>query len=70
MKILKQVTRTERTEIGSLDGRLRLPTAGRIARGMKTRCDACGEEITDEFFIGGFKTGQPNLKLHECCAPQ
>ena len=69
MQILKQVTKTIRTEIGNLDGRLRLPTAVRIARGMKTKCDACGEEITDEFFIGGFKTGQPNLKLHERCAP-
>lgn len=42
--------------------------ASRISAGMKTKCDACGKEITDEFFIGGFKAGHANLKLHESCA--
>ncbi len=36
---------------------------------MSTRCDVCGDEITDEFFVGGFKKGHPNLKMHEKCAP-
>lgn len=69
MQILKQVTKTVKKEIGNLDGKVRLPTASRISCGMKTKCDACGKEITDEFFVGGFKTGLPNLKLHERCAP-
>ncbi len=66
MKIRKM--RPVSIEIGPLDHKLRLPTASRLSVGMKTICDACGEHITDEFFIGGFKTGHANLKLHERCA--
>jgi hypothetical protein len=66
MKILKSMPVP--VDIGPLDHKLRLPMAGRMARGMKTTCDACGKAITDEFFIGGFKTGHANLKLHEACA--
>jgi len=42
--------------------------AGRIRHGMKTVCDHCGENITDEFFVGGFRAGLPNMKFHERCA--
>lgn len=66
MKILKQ--RQVIVDIGPLDHKVRLPMASRIQAGMKTKCDACGKEITDEFFVGGFKDGHANLKLHEACA--
>ena len=69
MQVRKRVTRTRLVGIGDLDHKLRLSMAARIRLGMSTRCDACGDEITDEFFIGGFKAGLPNLKLHEACAP-
>ena len=69
MQVRKRVTSMKLVEIGDLDHKMRLPTAARIRNGMSTRCDACGGEITDEFFIGGFKAGLPNLKLHEACAP-
>lgn len=68
MKVLKPVQTA--VEVGPLVGKLRLPMAGRIARGMKTRCDACGKEITDDFFVGGFVTAGANLKLHEACAEE
>jgi hypothetical protein len=67
MKILKKQTKMIEFEIGDLDHRLKLPTAPRIKSGMETKCDVCGEEITDEFFIGGFKKGLPNIKFHERC---
>ncbi len=66
MKIRKM--RPVAVEIGPLDHTVRLPMAARISHGMKTICDACGKPITDEYFIGGFKTGHANLKLHEACA--
>ena len=66
MKIL--VPTTTHKDIGPLDGTLRLPMAGRIRHGMKTVCDHCGENITDEFFVGGFRAGLPNMKFHERCA--
>jgi hypothetical protein len=66
MKVI--VNRAVKIEIGPLDHAVRLPMAGRIRAGMKTNCDACGEPITDEFFIGGFKAGHKNLKLHEGCS--
>ncbi len=66
MTILKP--RIMPVEIGPLDHKVRLPMASRIAHGMKTKCDACGKPIIDEFFIGGFKAGHPNMKLHESCA--
>ena len=70
MKVLTRVTHTESVDIGALDHRLRLPMAGRVRQGMKTRCDVCGKDITDEFFIGGFKEGHRNLLLHEACAEE
>lgn len=66
MKVLTQ--RPVAVEIGALDHKVRLPMVSRISHGMKTVCDACGESITDEYFIGGFKAGHRNLKLHEKCA--
>ena len=48
-------------------GHIRLPMAGRINRGMKTLCFICMKPITDEYFIGGFIEGQPNVMLHESC---
>lgn len=65
MKILKRIT--AKVDIGPLDATLKLPTAARESAGMKTICDACGNAITDEFFIAGFKKGHPNMKLHESC---
>lgn len=54
-------------EIGNLDVTHRLPMASRIANKMSTICDVCRQEITDEFFVAGFKAGVRNLKLHERC---
>lgn len=65
MKVFK--TRLVPIEIGELDATVRLPTKSRISVGMKTICDACGRPITDEYFIGGFKNGHPNMKFHESC---
>lgn len=62
------VNRLVPVEIGPLDNTLRLPMAARRARGLKTVCVACGKPITDDFFIGGFKAGHPNMILHEACA--
>ncbi len=67
MKILKPVMTA--VENGDLDFKQRFSNAPRLERGMKTRCAACGKDITDEFFIGGFKAGHQNLILHERCAP-
>ncbi len=64
-KILVPATRLK--DIGPLEQQLRLPTAGRIARGMKTVCQRCGKRITDPFFIVGFKAGIRNMIFHEGC---
>ncbi len=69
MIILKRTAGFEKIEIGELDAAIRLPMMTRLLKGLVTKCDVCGEEITDEYFVGGFKSGQPNLKLHERCAP-
>jgi hypothetical protein len=61
------VPTTKLKDIGELDNTIRLPTASRIKLGMKTICDRCGKPIIDEFFIGGFKKGYPNMKFHENC---
>lgn len=45
-------------------GLKRLNVASRSSIGMETRCDDCGEEISDTTFVAGF----PNRKLHERCA--
>jgi len=68
MKVLKP--KMVLVEIGPLDHKRRLPMKGRIAARMKTPCAACGEEITDEFFVVGFKKGHPNMALHEACAEE
>jgi hypothetical protein len=65
MKVLEQTWREK--EIGALDGALYLPMAGRLRAKMKTTCAACRTAITEEFFIGGFKSGMPNLLLHVGC---
>jgi hypothetical protein len=67
MQVRKPTTRL--TDIGRLDATLRLPTAGRIQKGMKTTCARCGKAITDPTFIAGFKAGHHNLMLHEACMP-
>lgn len=54
-------------DIGKLDQIKKLPMAGRIRAGMKTICDRCRKPITDEYFVGGFKKGLPNMKFHESC---
>ncbi len=53
-----------------LDAVLRLPMAARKRHGMRTRCDACRESITDEYFYAGFSIGHRNLLLHERCTPE
>lgn len=53
-----------------LDHALRLPTATRLRRGIRTVCDVCREPITDEYFYGGFSAGHRNLLLHERCTPE
>jgi len=68
MKIRKPTTHM--VDIGPLDAAIRLPMASRIAAGMRTICDACGQHITDATFVAGFKAGHPNLKLHESCAAE
>ena len=65
MKIIKPTTHL--VDIGNLDTVLRLPMIGRVRNGMKIVCDRCGKSITDDFFIGGFKKGFPNMKFHENC---
>lgn len=64
-KIIVPTTKVK--DIGALDHKLRLPTASRLAHGMKTTCKRCGKPITDEFFIAGFKAGMPNMLFHERC---
>lgn len=68
MKVLKDVPTS--VEIGPLDGVIRLPMAGRKSRGVKSICDICRNGITDDFFIGGFKTGFRNMLFHERCADE
>jgi len=65
MKIYKPTEHL--ADIGSLDHCVRLPTAGRIARGIKTTCKRCRKAVTQPFFIAGFKTGEPNMIFHAHC---
>ena len=34
---------------------------------MDMTCAACGEQVTDERFLGGFAKGVPNMILHRGC---
>ncbi len=61
------VPRRRLKDIGKLDQIRKFKTVGRIKIGMKTICDRCRKPITDEYFIGGFKKGLPNMKFHEGC---
>ena len=65
--ILETVNVTRKRNIGRLDHALRLPMAGRLRRGQRTVCKICGQPITDEFFIAGFRDGERNMLLHESC---
>ena len=56
-------------DIGKLDAVLKLPTSARIRRGMETNCAACGRAIVDEWLLGGFKKGKPNMMFHLKCVP-
>lgn len=47
-------------------GFTRLPTASRSSVGMDTTCDYCGDEITDEFFVGRVDSAG-FTKAHEVC---
>jgi hypothetical protein len=38
-----------------------------IEHGMDMTCAACGEQVTDERFLGGFAKGVPNMILHRGC---
>ena len=46
---------------------LALPTIGRSARGIETRCSVCYQPITEELFYVGFMEGQPNRLFHFGC---
>jgi len=46
---------------------LRLPAQGRRDRGQNMKCDACGQQIEDDYFLGGFADGHKNMLLHEAC---
>lgn len=63
-KILK---RKKANKIFPFDGTESLPMAGRIKRGMKSKCFFCKEDITDERFVAGFKTGHKNVLMHSSC---
>lgn len=67
MKIIVPTTKLK--EIGRLDAMIRLPTSGRVNRGMKTICRRCGKPIADDWFIAGFKKGRKNMMFHESCVP-
>jgi len=54
-------------EIGILDAALLLPMEERLALGIKTVCDVCRRDITDKFFIVGFKEGYKAMLFHEYC---
>ena len=56
-------------DIGELDAVVILPTKARTSVGMSMRCVACGKDVIDEKFAGGFKSGQPNMILHVACVP-
>jgi hypothetical protein len=57
-------------DIGPLDGHLILPMALRMTRGMKTVCEACGKNVIDDKFLGGFKKGFHNMVFHVECVPE
>lgn len=65
MKITIPTTKVK--DIGPLDQAMRLPNAGRKRIGRKTTCNRCGKAITEDYFIGGFKKGLPNMMFHESC---
>ncbi len=67
MKVTKPTTHV--VDIGPLDHAVRLPMRLRLKRGMTSRCVVCHKDITDDFFIAGFKTGERNMMMHETCAP-
>lgn len=69
MKVIKTVTSTRLVEIGPMDAHARLPMEIRLRHKMKSVCKRCGKDITDEFFIAGFKSGHPNMMFHEACIP-
>ena len=57
-------------EIGQLDFHLIFPTEGRNRSGIKTICQACGNQVEDERFLAGFKKGKPNMIFHLACVPE
>jgi len=67
MKIRKPTTHL--VDIGPLDMAARFPMRLRIQLGIKSPCCVCHQQITDEFMIAGFKSGHPNMMMHEGCAP-
>ena len=72
MTVVNQTVRVRRRVNVQFKGLLRLPAKGRIERGMNMKCDACGEQIEDDTFIGAFPlSGTRNMLLHEkCVAPE
>jgi hypothetical protein len=53
----------------TLKALLRLPCKPRREHGLRTVCDACGLEIEEDSFLGGFADGHKNMLFHESCVP-
>ncbi len=54
-------------EVKYFDAVAEFVTSARSDRGIKTICDSCGKPISDEFFYGGFKSGEKNRIFHWDC---
>lgn len=54
-------------KIMPLDGVLTLPMESRLKHKLKTKCFFCKTDITDEYFIGGFKKDYKNIMAHTNC---
>ena len=68
MKVNVRKTVVRRLNV-KLKALLRLPSKGRIERGQNMKCDACGDQIGDDYFLGGFADGHKNMLFHEACVP-
>lgn len=70
MKIRQKKTITQVVDIGLPDACI--SAAGmdkRRRQGQKTHCDSCGKDICENEFVIAFKTGYPNMMLHNSCMP-
>lgn len=67
MTIVNKAARVKRRIDVQFKAMVRLPTKGRRERGQNLTCAACGKEIEEDHFLGGFADGHPNMLLHEGC---